>query len=344
MALGIGAYSESIFHLATHAFFKCLLFLAAGSVIHQFHHYRDKLSLDFDYQDIRMMGGLRKGMPITFIGMCLASAALIGLPLSSGYLSKDAILISAFEWAGSRDGIFKMLPFIMVITSWLTVFYISRLLFKVFFSQPKLMNREQAEQIQDAPKQMSFVLLILAFFCLFIAFSLNPFSFESSWLWNGFSSNLFQKEELYHWLLPLILNIGSAVLIVVAYRIYVKNDGIYISERNIFHRFFRKEWYLNEIYRYLFIVPVEKFSRVCYWFDRNIIDALVLKSASLISVLSGITHWCDRILVDGFVNALGTFAKWIGQFSRNFQSGKIQHYLISMLLVVLSFFILTYFI
>jgi NADH-quinone oxidoreductase subunit L len=344
MALGIGAYSESIFHLATHAFFKCLLFLAAGSVIHQFHHYRDKLSLDFDYQDIRMMGGLRKGMPITFIGMCLASAALIGLPLSSGYLSKDAILISAFEWAGSRDGIFKMLPFIMVITSWFTVFYISRLLFKVFFSQPKLMNREQAEQIQDAPKQMSFVLLILAFFCLFIAFSLNPFSFESSWLWNGFSSNLFQKEELYHWLLPLILNIGSAVLIVVAYRIYVKNDGIYISERNIFHRFFRKEWYLNEIYRYLFIVPVEKFSRVCYWFDRNIIDALVLKSATLISVLSGITHWCDRILVDGFVNALGTFAKWIGQFSRNFQSGKIQHYLISMLLVVLSFFILTYFI
>jgi NADH-quinone oxidoreductase subunit L len=344
MALGIGAYSESIFHLATHAFFKCLLFLAAGSVIHQFHHYRDKLSLDFDYQDIRMMGGLRKGMPITFIGMCLASAALIGLPLSSGYLSKDAILISAFEWAGSRDGIFKMLPFIMVITSWFTVFYISRLVFKVFFSQPKLMNREQAEQIQDAPKQMSFVLLILAFFCLFIAFSLNPFSFESSWLWNGFSSNLFQKEELYHWLLPLILNIGSAVLIVVAYRIYVKNDGIYISERNIFHRFFRKEWYLNEIYRYLFIVPVEKFSMVCYWFDRNIIDALVLKSATLISVLSGITHWCDRILVDGFVNALGTFAKWIGQFSRNFQSGKIQHYLISMLLVVLSFFILTYFI
>jgi NADH-quinone oxidoreductase subunit L len=344
MALGIGAYSESILHLATHAFFKCLLFLAAGSVIHQLHHYRDKLSLDFDYQDIRMMGGLRKGMPITFIGMCLASAALIGLPLSSGYLSKDAILISAFEWAGSRDGIFKMLPFIMVITSWFTVFYISRLVFKVFFSQPKLMNREQAEQIQDAPKQMSFVLLILAFFCLFIAFSLNPFSFESSWLWNGFSSNLFQKEELYHWLLPLILNIGSAVLIVVAYRIYVKNDGIYISERNIFHRFFRKEWYLNEIYRYLFIVPVEKFSRVCYWFDRNIIDALVLKSASLISVLSGITHWCDRILVDGFVNALGTFAKWIGQFSRNFQSGKIQHYLISMLLVVLSFFILTYFI
>ena len=344
MALGIGAYSESIFHLATHAFFKCLLFLAAGSVIHQLQHYRDRLSLDFDYQNIQLMGGLRKGMPITFMAICLASAALMGLPLSSGYLSKDAILIAAFEWAGSRDGIFKMIPYIMVITSWLTVFYISRLVFKVFLSTPKLMSREQADQIQDAPKQMSYILVILAFFCLFFAFAFNPFSFESSWLWNGFSSNLFQKVKLYHWLIPLILNAGTAVLILSAYRIYVKNDGISIPERNIFHRFFRREWYLNEVYSYLFSVPIEKFSSACYWFDRNIIDALVLKFASLISILSAITHWCDRILVDGFVNALGTFAKWIGQLSRNFQTGKLQHYLISMLLVVLSFFILTYFI
>jgi NADH-quinone oxidoreductase subunit L len=344
MALGIGAYSESIFHLATHAFFKCLLFLAAGSVIHQLHHYRDKFGLDFDYQDIRLMGGLRKGMPITFIGMCLASAALIGLPLSSGYLSKDAILITAFEWAETREGIFKILPYLMVLTSWLTAFYISRLVFKVFLSQPKLMSREQTEQINDAPKQMSYVLIFLAFFCLFIAFSFNPFSFESSWPWIGFSSDLFQSVILYHWLVPLILNIGSAGLIFAAYTIYVKNNGIPIPESNIVHRFSKREWYLNEIYSYLFIVPVEKFSRLCYWFDKNIIDALVVKSALLVSLLSGITNWFDIKLVDGFINAMGTFAKWIGKFSRNFQTGKLQHYLITMLLVVLSFFILTYFI
>jgi len=344
MALGIGAYSESIFHLVTHAFFKCLLFLAAGSVIHQLHHYRDKIGLDFDYQDIRIMGGLRKGMPITFIGMCLASAALIGLPLSSGYLSKDAILITAFEWAGSRAGVYMLLPYLLVLTSWLTAFYISRLVFKVFFSQPKLMNRQQTEQIQDAPKQMSYVLLILAFFCLFVGFSFNPVSFESSWIWNGFSSNLFQKVQIYHWLVPLILNIGSAGFIFAAYWIYVKNDAVSLPERNIFHRFSKQEWYLNEIYGYLFVVPTEKISSISYWFDRNIIDALVLKSASLVRVLSGITHWFDRILVDGFVNAMGTYAKLIGRFSRNFQTGKLQHYLITMLLVMLSFFILTYFI
>jgi NADH:ubiquinone oxidoreductase subunit 5 (subunit L)/multisubunit Na+/H+ antiporter MnhA subunit len=173
------------------------LVIKTGSPMREvLQHYRDRLSLDFDYQNIQLMGGLRNGMPITFMAICLASAALMGLPLSSGYLSKDAILIAAFEWAGSRDGIFKMIPYIMVITSWLTVFYISRLVFKVFLSTPKLMSREQADQIQDAPKQMSFILVILAFFCLFFAFAFNPFSFESSWLWNGFSSNLICSVEI----------------------------------------------------------------------------------------------------------------------------------------------------
>lgn len=344
MALGIGAYSESIFHLVTHAFFKCLLFLAAGSVIHQLHHYRDKLGLDFDYQDIRIMGGLKKGMPIAFITMCLASAALIGLPLSSGYLSKDAILITAFEWATTRDGIFKILPYLMILTSWLTAFYISRLVFKVFLAQPKLISRQLTEQIKDAPNQMSYVLIILAFFCSFIAFSYNPASFESSWLWNGFSSALIQKVNIYHWLVPLVLNIGSIGLIFTAYKIYVKSDGISIPSRNLLYHFSKREWYLNEIYSYLFTVPVEQFSRACYWFDKSFIDALVLKSAALVRVLSGITYWFDRNLVDGLVHATGSLAKLIGRFSRNFQTGKLQHYLITMLLVVLSFFILTYFI
>ena len=98
-AMGIGAYGESIFHLTTHAFFKCLLFLAAGAVIHQLHHYKDQHQLEFDHQDIRLMGGLRKQMPVAFITMSISAAALAGLPFTSGYLSKDAILITSFEWA-----------------------------------------------------------------------------------------------------------------------------------------------------------------------------------------------------------------------------------------------------
>lgn len=343
MAMGIGAYTESIFHLTTHAFFKCLLFLAAGSVIHQLHHYRDKLGLDFDYQDIRMMGGLRKSMPLTFIGMCLASAALIGLPFTSGYLSKDAIIISAFEWAETKNGLAQILPYLMVITSWLTVVYICRLLFKVFFAKSKLLTVNQIEEIKDPPKNMSYVLVVLAFFCLFFVFSLHPFSFENSWLWNAFPSSLIQKNDLFHWLIPLVLSFGTVVLSVLSYLLYVKRNNIFKSEQNILYRFSKREWYLNEIYSYVFTSSLEKTSKFSYWFDQKVIDALVLKSASFVRFISSISVLIDKYLIDGLVNAMGSLAKGIGRLAQNFQTGKLQQYLATMLLLVITFFILIYF-
>jgi NADH-quinone oxidoreductase subunit L len=344
MAMGIGAYTESIFHLATHAFFKCLLFLAAGSVIHQLHHYRDKLGLDFDYQDIRLMGGLRKSMPLTFIGMCLASAALIGLPFTSGYLSKDAIIISAFEWASTKNGLPQIIPYLMIITSWLTVFYICRLVFKVFFAKPKLLTTSQIKLMEDPPKKMSYVLIVLAFFCLFFVFSSNPFTFENSWLWNAFPITLLEKNDFFHWFIPLILSFGSLVLTYLAYLIYVKRDNISRSEQNIFYRFSKREWYLNEIYSYVFISSIERISKLSYWFDQKVIDMLVLKSASLVRFFSSISSWIDKNLIDGLVNAIGSLAKGLGLLAQNFQTGKLQQYLTTMLLLVISFFILIYFI
>ena len=343
MAMGIGAYTESIFHLTTHAFFKCLLFLAAGSVIHQLHHYRDKLGLDFDYQDIRMMGGLRKSMPLTFIGMCLASAALIGLPFTSGYLSKDAIIISAFEWAETKNGLAQILPYLMVITNWLTVVYICRLLFKVFFAKSKLLTVNQIEEIKDPPKNMSYVLVVLAFFCLFFVFSLHPFSFENSWLWNAFPSSLIQKNDLFHWLIPLVLSFGTVVLSVLSYLLYVKRNNIFKSEQNILYRFSKREWYLNEIYSYVFTSSLEKTSKFSYWFDQKVIDVLVLKSASFVRFISSISVLIDKYLIDGLVNAMGSLAKGIGRLAQNFQTGKLQQYLATMLLLVITFFILIYF-
>jgi len=343
MAMGIGAYTESILHLTTHAFFKCLLFLAAGSVIHQLHHYRDKLGLDFDYQDIRMMGGLRKSMPLTFIGMCLASAALIGLPFTSGYLSKDAIIISAFEWAETKNGLAQILPYLMVITNWLTVFYICRLLFKVFFAKSKLLTVNQIVEIKDPPKKMSYVLVVLAFFCLFFVFSLNPFSFENSWIWNAFPSSLMQKNYLFHWLIPLVLSFGTVVLTFISYLLYVKRNSIFKSEQNILYRFSKREWYLNEIYSYVFTSSLEKTSKLSYWFDQKVIDALVLKFASLVRFISSISILIDKYLIDGLVNAMGSLAKGIGRLAQNFQTGKLQQYLATMLLLVITFFILIYF-
>ncbi|MFA6944768.1 MAG: NADH-quinone oxidoreductase subunit L [Pedobacter sp.] len=344
MALGVGAYSESIFHLTTHAFFKCLLFLTAGAVIHQLHHSNESTGSNFDHQDIRLMGGLRNRMPFAFISMCFASAALIGLPLSSGYLSKDAILITAFEWAGTRNSIFKMIPYFMILTTWLTAFYISRLVFKVFFGRAKEISRKSIRKITDAPVQMTYVLLLLAFFCSFVLFSLNPLSFENAWLWNGFPAAGTPRNDLFHWIIPLTVNTGSILLIYVAFIMYVKTGGWVFSESNFLARLSRREWYFNEIYRFMFTRPVENLSVICYRFDRIVIDGLVNNLAILVRKISVLIDWFDREIIDGLVNAVGSLSRQIGRFFRNFQTGRLQHYLITMLFVVLSFFILTYFI
>lgn len=343
MAMGIGAYSESIFHLTSHAFFKCLLFLAAGSVIHQMHHYRDKLSLDFDYQDIRMMGGLRKSMPLTFIGMSVASAALVGLPFTSGYLSKDAILISSFEWAEGRGGLSIILPYLMVLTSWMTAFYIARLVFKVFFAKSKLLNEKQVEEIKDPPKNMSYILMILAFFSLFLVFTFNPFSSENSWILNALPTYIVNDNELFHWLIPAILTSGAIVVIFWTYSLYVKQDNSSVFGKGVIYNFSLQGWYFNLIYNYIFIFKTEKLSKLIYFFDQRVLDALVLKSTSLIRLISTISTWIDKYIIDGLVNAFASLAKLIGRFMQSFQSGKLQQYFMSMLLLLISFLILAYF-
>src|SRR5690606_30589363 len=107
VGIGIGLYPIALFHLVTHAFFKCLLFLCAGAVIHEMQHAKDAHRLNIDPQDIRNMGGLRKHMPVTFVAMLIASLALVGFPLTGGYLSKDALVIHAFEWAALQSGAAK---------------------------------------------------------------------------------------------------------------------------------------------------------------------------------------------------------------------------------------------
>jgi NADH-quinone oxidoreductase subunit L len=342
MALGIGAYSESIFHLTTHAFFKCLLFLAAGSVIHQLHHYCIKNNHDFDYQDIRFMGGLRKRMPFAFIGMCIASAALVGLPFTSGFLSKDSILIRTFEWSASREGVFVILPWIMVLTSWLTAFYIFRLVFRVFFAKSREIKLDKLVIIHDSPASMTYVLIVLSFFCTFMVFAFNPASFESSWLWKGFQLSVVKEISIFHWLVPLIINSGSILLIMFAYRIYVLDKGSKLTAGSWLYQISSREWFFNDIYDFMFVKSVEKLAQIIYKFDRIVIDGLVNNMATITNILSSLAQWFDRNVIDGLVNASGLLSENLGRFFRTFQSGRLQHYLITMLLFVLSFFILNY--
>jgi len=288
------------------------------------------------------MGGLRKKMPIAFLGMCLASAALVGLPLTSGFLSKDSILIRTFEWAASREGVFVMLPWIMVLTSWLTSFYIFRLIFKVFFTESREIKTDKLAYINDSPGSMTYVLLTLSFFCTFIVFAFNPASFESSWLWKGFQLSAIREISIFHWIVPLIINSCSILLIMISYRIYVLEKGPKSIADTWLFQISNREWFFNEIYDFMFIKSVEKLAQIIYLFDRAVIDGLVMSMASMTKILSSLTHWFDRKVIDGLVNATGLWSGYIGRFFRTFQSGRLQHYLITMLLFVLSFFILSY--
>ncbi|WP_411274049.1 NADH-quinone oxidoreductase subunit L [Daejeonella sp.] len=337
-AMGIGAYGESIFHLTTHAFFKCLLFLAAGAVIYQLHQYKEQHKLEFNHQDIRLMGGLRKQMPISFITMSISAAALAGLPLTSGFLSKDALLITSYEWAEGYHGLRKLVPYLLTLISWLTVFYIARLIIKIFLGKPRF------DDLREAPPIMSGVLAVLAICSLFLMFSFNPFSFESSWVLHGFGSAGVKRADNLHVIVPAIVAIVSIVIVFVAYKIYGGREVKIFSEKRFLYRFSNQAWYLDRAYNFLFIRPAEAIARFSSMFDVLIVDGSVNLLAKTISVFSEISDWFDRNIVDGIVNGIAVLAGKTGKFSRQFQSGKLQHYFITMLSLVITFFIITYFI
>lgn len=337
-AMGIGAFGESIFHLATHAFFKCLLFLAAGAVIHQLHHYKEHHNVEFDHQDIRLMGGLRKQMPITFITMCIAAAALAGLPFTSGFLSKDGILITSFEWAEGYHGFKKLVPYMLVLTSWLTVFYIARLIFKVFLGEPRY------RELREAPPSMTRILMILAFGSLFILFSLNPLSYDGSWILRGFAGAGVKRFDNLHLLVPAIVSIISLAIVFLAYKIYGGKAIKSFPEKGLLYRFSNRAWYLDSVYGFMFVRSTVSLSRLSHQFDKIVVDGIVNLMSTLTNITSDIADWFDRNIIDGLVNGLAALARKTGDFTRQFQTGKLQHYLITMLMLVVTFFIITYFI
>ncbi|RYD91779.1 MAG: NADH-quinone oxidoreductase subunit L, partial [Sphingobacteriales bacterium] len=228
LAMGVGAYASSLFHLVTHAFFKCLLFLVAGIVIHQMKHIKDDNNLEIDPQNILHMGGLRKKLPLTFIVTIIGALALIGLPLTSGYLSKDGILIQAFDWAESRGAIFNIIPYTALLTSWLTAFYVARLVVKVFFGEFRLqkVNPHIHIHMGDGSWLYKAPLVFLAICSLFPLFSNSPIFYEDAWIYKSFlPSNFLARENLYHIIIPALVNILAVVVMYAAFAIYGKRNA-----------------------------------------------------------------------------------------------------------------------
>jgi NADH-quinone oxidoreductase subunit L len=342
MAMGVGAYASSLFHLVTHAFFKCLLFLVAGIVIHEMQHVKDEYQLDIDPQNILHMGGLRKKMPLTFIACLIGGIALVGLPFTSGYLSKDGILIQAFEWAEGKSWIYKLIPIGALITSWLTAFYVARLIVKVFFGESRLMNINPGIKlhISDGGWQYRTPLIFLAICCLFPLFSFNPFSYEHAWLFKGFVLVTTPGPvSIYHTIVPVGLNIISLLVLYWGYSIYAKQKVLPFPETGFLFRLSFNEWYIDHFYQRYIVAPVMVLSRTARWVDINIIDGFIHLLQRIGIALGDVAKWIDKYIIDGFLHLLAAMVLGIGSFARSFQSGKIQYYLFSMLAVILALFI-----
>jgi NADH-quinone oxidoreductase subunit L len=342
MAMGIGAYSSSLFHLATHAFFKCLLFLVAGIVIHEVQHMKDEYNLHIDPQNILYMGGLRKKMPLTFAACVIGGLALVGFPLTSGYLSKDSILIQSFEWAEGKNLLYKLIPVGALVTSWLTAFYVTRLVVKVFFGEFKAAQFDLSIKLHasDGKWQFRVPLMLLILCSLFPLFSLNPVLYEKAWLINGFSLiTALDRVNIYHTIIPVLVNIVSVFVVYWAYAIYNKEKALPLRESGFLFRFSYNEWYFDKAYQKIIVMPVMALSKFARWFDRNILDGFLHLLAKIGIAGSKIAEWCDRYLIDGFLHLLASMTLGIGNFARRFQNGKVQYYLFSMLAIILAIFI-----
>ncbi|MGO4715662.1 NADH-quinone oxidoreductase subunit L [Bradyrhizobium sp. 2TAF24] len=251
VALGAGAYSVGIFHLFTHAFFKALLFLGSGSVIHAMHHE----------QDIRNMGGLKNRIPFTYSVMVIGTLALTGFPLTAGYFSKDKIIESAFV-AHNPFALYAFLA--TVIAAGLTSFYSWRLIFKTFHGEPH--DRKHYDAAHESPLVMLIPLAVLAagsilagypFVELFAGHGVEEFFRESLKMKPHILDEMHHIPEAVAYLPTAMMAIGFVVALVF----YISKPYLPVELANdhpLLYRFLLNKWYFDELYDFLFVRPAKR--------------------------------------------------------------------------------------
>lgn len=368
MALGTGAYVAGFFHLVTHAMFKGLLFLASGSVIHMMHHSLHKLGdHETDAQDMRNMGGLRTKMPITYTVFLIASLSISGIPLFSGFLSKDAILAGTWAYAAHiHDGWLAqahlgwLLPFFGFSAALITAFYMFRLMFMTFHGEPK--NKAVFDNMHEAPKLITVPIMVLGALSTWLFFTLpsfNPLGGEG-WFHHlveqaksvvptgAFDAETFAHglhaahyPAMYTSLIVAGLGIGLAVLIYLLREI----DAEKIATRlGVLYRGSLNKWYMDEIYLNGIIRPFLKGCDALATFDMEIYDHYVIDGVGRrVKSLATGTGVADDLVVDGAVNLFGIIFQWLGWTLKFVQTGKIQNYLIYVLIGVLMVYLINVF-
>ncbi|MCX6346876.1 MAG: NADH-quinone oxidoreductase subunit L [Actinobacteria bacterium] len=320
-ALGMGAYVAGMFHLMTHAFFKALLFLGSGSVIHA-----------TGTQDIREMGGLFKKMKVTAITFIIGTLALSGFPLTAGFFSKDYIL--GFAYSQNKYVFF----IIGIITAFFTAFYMFRVIFVVFFGKP----RKEGIHAHESPKVMTIPLIILAVLSVVTGyfgawFIPERFSIDKFISFFGFEG----PEPLN--IVPMLIAVFIGLLgIFAAFILYLKKP---LAGRNInkwiipFYKLINNKYYIDEIYGFILIRPLLKIAGFVNSVDKVVIDGFVNLTGKFTVVFSKSVDAFDSKAVDGAVNKVADAAYLGGRKLRKLQTGDTSSYLAVMFGAVAIFVI-----
>jgi NADH-quinone oxidoreductase subunit L len=342
-ALGIGAYVAAAFHLVTHAFFKALLFLGSGSVIHGMEHGALHTGDHADLQDMFNMGGLRKKMPVTFWTFLIGGLALSGFPiLTAGFWSKDEIFAEAF--GSGHLAVF----IILALAAFLTAFYTMRQITLTFFGEPRT---KAAEHAHETTWTMTVPLIVLAVFAVGYGWVGMP-----EWFTGGLVSNWFHEfvggtlAELpaavkFNWI-PLLTSLGVALGgLFFGWLVYRKVNSP--AEDKLQIPLLKNKYYFDEIYSFLFVKPAywisEKFTDL--FMDRLIIDGVLHSMARLSLFLGNVfRNYFDKPVINGFISdGTGNVVKASGNGLRKVQAGRIQYYMVVSMVVLVIFAVLYYF-
>jgi NADH-quinone oxidoreductase subunit L len=352
LALGVGAFAAGVFHVFTHAFFKALLFLGAGSVIHAMS----------GEQDMRNMGDLGHRIPTTHRTMFIATLAIAGIFPFAGFFSKDAIL---WETWSREGGAYRFLWYVGYATALMTAFYMFRLMYLTFHGRPR-MSHEVEHHIHESPVSMTAPLVVLALFAIVAGWLGWPHSLGGSDRFTTFLEPVFapearvlqeegrtsqliagveeEKNTSTEWLLMGLSLAAAGIGWGMAWRSYRHADKNYtepiaVAAPPVYSTLLHK-YYVDEAYDYVFTgrrklgrirLGVLGFGEGCAWFDTNIVDGAVNAAGWITRLTATISSWWDKWIIDGIgVNGPAIVARMLSYPTRLFEWGLVQWYALVM--------------
>ncbi len=353
LALGTGGWLAGLFHLITHAFFKSLLFMCSGSVIHACHT-----------NDMRRMGGLLKKMPYTGYTMLVGCLAIAGAPFFSGFYSKDYIIAQTIQFGLDNPG-WNIFYYAATVGAAITAFYMFRLWFMTFLGKPR--DEHVYEHVHESPPTMWVPLVILAVLAVSVAWSVpgvglsieslleqaRPAGTEQG-VGTGtlladltYRSEHLSHQEAIHAQATTVATLAALAGFLLAVVIYAKGwvsaEEVARQFRPIYQLLWHK-WWFDELYQAVFVRPVHFVAQLIARFDRVVIDGIIDGSARAVTAFSA---WADRVIdrasVDGFVNLLADWVYNLALRLRTVQTGRLRQYVVFIVVGTVALFVLVSF-